>query len=357
MGDTVCRAVTFPFTPHSISWSELDPLLRQCWSMSTQLANWAASELALIDTLTLDRSARKLPPMPSLAPGGLYALFTRSYPDRAAWAGAAAAANCVLRAVQKKYAAERLDFLWRRSRSLPTFRYPYPFPVHNQNWSAEYGKDRVPLVGAALPGGRVVLRLRGGPEMGRQLAGFAQIVGGAKRGELALYRKGTHAMAKLVAHLPARQPEGSTKTLLVRTDPNALWVAEIDGTRDRVWNQDHMRELIETHRVWLQRVSEDTKREKRVPRKMRRHIDQKRVDRCRKYNDRISTFCHEMSRQLVEFAARQKVATIIYDDEQKGYLGAGRFAWARLREMVRYKALERSIEFCTGGGNVSTNDG
>lgn len=338
--DTVCRAITFPFTPHSLEWKELDPLLSRAWGMSTHLANWAMSELFLADQLTLDRTVERLGPMPNLY---LYGLFSRSYPRRQEWQGAAAAANCIFRSVQKKYAAKRLDIVWRGSSSLPSFRFPYPFPVHNQNWSAVYGKGNVPLVTLSLPGGRVVLRLRGGAEMRRQLAGFRQIIQGAKTGEAAIYRKNRHAMIKLVAHFPIRENQEATNTLLVRTDPNAFWVAEMEGTHPRVWNQDHIKDLVTRHRVWLQRVSEDTKREKRVPRPMRRHIDQAREDRCRKMNDRLTTFCHEMSKQLVEFAVRQKVSSILYDDACKDWIES--FPWSRLEAMLEYKCKDRGIKF------------
>jgi hypothetical protein len=251
-----------------------------------------------------------------------------------------------MRAVRKKYDAARFDVVWRRSCSLPSFRYPYPFPVHNQNWRPYYGKDNVPLVDVALPGGSVTLRLRGGPDMGRQLAAFREIVAGAKCGELSLYKKNGHSMVKLVAHFPRREAKPADKTMLVRTDPSALWVAEVQGTHTRVWNQDHVRALVERHRVWLQRVSEDTKREKRVPQQMRRHIDHARDDRCRKQNDRLTTFCHEMTAQLAHFAARQGACYVIYDDRAKGWLP--NFPWHDLKTKLAYKLNDRGIALFPG---------
>lgn len=284
----------------------------------------------------------------------LYGLgFTRrSYQNRDDWVGATTCANSILQAVRKKYIEKRLDIVWRRSCSLPSYRFPYPYPIHNQSWSATYGKDRVPLVTLNLPGQRVVLRLRGGQDMKRQLAGFRQIVEGAKRGEAAFYRKNKHCMLKMVAHFPVTHcSSGKDNVLLVRTHPDGLWVAEMIGTHPRYWNQDHVKSLVERHQAWLQGVSEDTKREKRVPRQMCQHIDHAREDRCRKQNDRLDTFCHEMSKQLVEFAVRQKVGKILYRDDDKSWLP--RFPWFKLREKVKYKCKDRGIEFVAAKEKVS----
>lgn len=311
--------------------------------MSTRLANWAMSQLYLADGLTAERDGGRLSAMPHLY---LYGLFTASYPGRADWSGAAAAANCVLRAVTKKYAERRLDVLGRGACSLPSYRFPYPFPVHNQNWSPYYGEGNVPLVDVSLPGDRVTLRLRGGPEMGRQLAGFREIVAGAKRGELSLHRRGRREMVKLVAHFPARAREAGVNTMVLTTRPDCLWEAHVEGpdgrkTYPRRWQQDHVRSWVLRHDAWLRGVSEDTKREKRVPRRQRRHIDHAREDRCRKYRDRLETYCHEASKQLADFALRQGVSSVIYDDGVKEYLP--HFPWHSLKEKLAYKLGERGI--------------
>ena len=340
--ETRCRAVTFPFTPHSTDWKELDPLLHKCWAMSTRLANWSMCQLALADQLTLDHDAEKLGPMPNLY---LYGLFNRVYPEREAWQGAKIQACSIFQAVMKKYAKARID-LWRGTCSLPSYRYPFPFPVHNQAWQAFYGPDNIPLVKVRLPGSSVILRLRGGPEMHRQLARFKDIVNGCKRAELAIYRSGKKPMIKLVAHFPICPDPGACNVMNLHTVSDALWVAEVPGMTPRIWNQDHIRTLvyfIERHKKWRQRISEDLKAEKRVPRRMRKHMDHAIEDRCRKQNNRLKTFCHEMTAQLVQLAVRQKVATVIYDDENKDYYGA-QFPWADLKTKLSYKLDQAGIK-------------
>jgi len=341
------RAATFPFFPHGgpQDWPALDAVLERCWQLSTKLANWAMSELFLADQLTLGPAAAKLGPMPSVY---LYGLFRRSYPDYGLWQGAMQQAATILRCCEKKYKDMRFDIIARGSCSLPSFRFPYPFPVHNQSWRPFYGADNVPLVEVALPGAKVVLRLRGGNDMRRQLTLFRQLVEGAKRGELALHRRGKHVLVKLVGWFPLVERAAGDGVLLVRTDPQSFWVAEGENIQPRLWNQDHMPRKIENHRVWLQRISEDLKYEKRVPRPMRRHMLQKIDERCRKHNARLDTFCHEMTSQLVQFAVRQKVATLLYDDTVQEYMP--RFPWFRLREKLRYKLEEVGMQFLVQGG-------
>jgi len=348
--ETVVRAVTFPFTPLDGDWKAVQPRLNYAWGLSTRAVNWAIAELYLVDQLVTERNGAKIGPMPSLQPGGLYALFVRSHPDAAAWAGAKRQLSTVLNHATMKYAAKRLDVLGRGFASLPSFRFPYPYPVHNQSWFPYFGTDNVPCVSVQLPqaaetsgttGARVHLRLRGGPKMRRQLARFRQLLT-AKRGEMALYKRGRHTLAKLIGHFPLQAPQhGEERVMLVHTDPTALWVVELPQGQPRIWNQEHIRALVERHRIWRQRLSEDMKAEKRMPRPNKKHMLQALEDRCRKQNDRLETFCHEMSKQLAGLAARQAVSQVLYDDRNKSWLPL--FPWARLRTLLQYKLAERGI--------------
>lgn len=354
----VLRSVTLPVSrPDGTSWNELMDAIRCAWSMSTNLANWAMLRLVQWD-LTRTAGMERLPPMPSdpepykrgknkgkQRPLYLYGLAKREFPDWRLWEGCFDSAQCVLRFVEKRYKDDRLDIVWRGSARPSRFRYPVPFPVHNQSWSATYSEDgqHVPQVELNLPGGKFTLKLRTGGQFSRQLAAFREIVGGAKKGELSLYQKNDHLMCKMVARLPKKNPSDRTHTMNVNTDPAALWVAEVSGTHARVWNCDHVRRWQQEHKTFLQRISEDTKREKRVPRKMRRHIDQYREDRCRKHSDRINAFNHEVTSQLVNLAMRLRVGAICYDDSCRTYLGD--YPYYDLSTKLKYKAEERGITF------------
>lgn len=350
MKETICRAVTYPIAPVGIDWKILDAILLPAWRESTALANWSVLELIRHD-VGATAGTKSLPPYPHCRCGAcrhlqggiyLYGHF-KKYAGRKSWDGAAAAANCILRNVQAKYLRERGSVLWRCARALPTYRFPYPFPVHNQSWACRIeGQDRVPTVALSLPGGRVEVRMANRAEMRRQETLFRLLANGeAKRGEAAIYRKGKHALLKLVGHFPRKEQRGLAGTLCVRTDPNAFWVSEQDGRAPWILNADHVRRWVATHRCYLQRLSEDTKHEKRWPQEMRDHINRARELRCRKHNDRIGTWCHEATKMLAEFALRQKAAEVLYDDSIQSYVES--FPWARLKELLKNKLDERGI--------------
>src|SRR3990167_774301 len=105
-------------------------------------------------------------------------------------------AASISNSVESKYRKRRYETIWTGSASLPSARYPQPFPVPNQAWSASfetagtYSGDPVPCVSVPLPGGRFLLQLRGGHEFARQLAAFRHLVSGeAVACELAILRQ------------------------------------------------------------------------------------------------------------------------------------------------------------------------
>lgn len=347
----VLRAVAFPFHPHGMDWKELDPLLKDCFARATALANWAVLELARHD-LARDSGMEKLPPYPKCPCPAcaesreaiyLYGHFA-SYGGRADWDGAAASANAIMRFAKAKYDRERLDVVWRRARALPTFRHPFPFPVDADDWRPHHGKSsaadsNLPLVDVRLPGGRVTLGLRGGPEMARQLAMFRQIVSGEApvRGELSLYRKRGRVMLKMVALFPRRPAANGAGTLVLKTWPDCFWTAQVEGREFAAWreNGDHVRRQVARHLRYLDRIAEDTKHEKRVPREQRRHIDAAREDRCAKHAGRVKDFIEVATKQAAGYAARQKVGAVLFDYSCREYLP--KFPWRQVCETLRRK--------------------
>ena len=51
--------------------------------------------------------------------------------------------------VQAKYRAERYDVIWKCAASLVTYRYPVPFPVPNQGWTASI-EGHQPIIRARI---------------------------------------------------------------------------------------------------------------------------------------------------------------------------------------------------------------
>lgn len=349
----IVRAVTLPVAePVGSTWQEFREALRNVWADSTALANWAVTELAKADVIRKP-SDKKLKPMPKGV--YLYGLAKKRFFGWQAWEGCYASAQCVLRGVEKKYRKARFDLLWRGRASLPTYRYPYPYPVHNQNWIPVYVEghsSKVAAVQFTLSGKDFCLRLKSGPEFGRQLAMFRQLVEGAKRGEASLYQKNGHVMVKLVGWFP-KPAAKSGHTLLVRTDQEAFWICEREGRREWIVNADHVRRRVEAHRCWLQRIREDMKAERRSggkPTGEREALDK----RCRKQNDFLDSKTHEYSAHLVAFAVRQGAATIIYDDTCREYLES--FPWSALRTKLGYKLEAAGIEFVHRDSPATTEE-
>ena len=355
------RAVTFAVAkPADNDWPGLREKLAKCWAESTSLANWAVVELAKNDTVRTP-AMKKCPKMPAIY---LYGLFNKQYASREAWHGSSSSACSVLQDVEAKYRKRRFEVVWTHGSSLPSYRYPVPFPVHNRLWSAEWSEDgrKVPLVTLSV-GDRVTLQLRREAGWGRQLAAFDQIVSGeAVHCEAAIYRQakgGSHrngmsdreagggrkqsydVMLKLVAWFPRKDAGEAVNTMLVRTDPAARWVAEVEGHSPWIMNADHVRRWCAEHRVRLQRTGEDTKADKRLPSRQRKRISELRQVWARKHDDRCNTFCHTAAKQLAEYAVRQKVAEVIYDDSTRTYLPD--FRWAALTGCLQQKLGERGI--------------
>lgn len=322
-------------------WRGLRSLLAAVWSETTSLANWAAQQLCAADVVRTP-AMEKLPPWPRCY---LYGLF-QAYESRSWWTGSAASANAVFRAVQSDYKDHRFAQVWQRRERTLRYTYPYPYPVHNQCWSVRadeaLGRN---VVSFPLPGGRCEVVLRGGPEYRRQLGQLRQVLTGeARRGEMLLRRhRGTgQVLLTMVCHFPRRDPGDCSGVLRVKTLPDCFWLATQDGRDDHRWNADHVRCWVAQHARFLHRVSDDTKREKRAPRPMRRHIDQAVTDRCRKQHDRLDSWCQQATTQLAELARRRRVKTVEYDDGEQGYLES--FPWHRLRGMLADKLDERSID-------------
>ena len=341
-------------------WADFCKLLHGCWQQSTALANWAVRQLLAHDPVRMPGETR----CGKMQPVYLYGLAKKSYPQWAWWKGAYAQANAVLRGADKRYRALRLA-IWRGEAVPPTFRYPYPFPVHPESWSARLEQGQ-PVVSLALPGGRVEVRLRTEPQFGRQLAVFRRIAAGeAKRCELAILRQGSskschrrtlmdgnaggqrqhsRIMIRLVTQLEVEEVKGG-RTLVLSTDPNALWTAELDGRQAWVLNADHLKRLhdwSESHSVRLQRWSEDAKAERRCSSRKRRQFEASRERACQKHNRRLKSWCQEACAHLARFAARQGVAQVAYQDANKDYMP--HFRWHYLKTCLQNALDAQGIE-------------
>jgi hypothetical protein len=336
----VLRAITVPVaSPLDCGWKELDANLKAMWSATTAASNWMMTEFYRRDVRR--NGQRQLPPMPRVY---LYPEARQRFTQLPSQTVAA-----LERAVGAKYRAKRYDVIWTCSASLPTFRYPTPFPVPNQGWTIGMEND-APVVSLRIADARIRLRLKGGPQFRRQRRAFEDMIAGeAVRGECALYRQGTHIMVKLAAWLPRKEGADRREGTVLRVSTQADALLQAVNTQDQcIWryNGDHLRRWTAEHARQLQRWSEDSKVETRpVP-----SFAPRRQAAVAKYRRRMETACHEIAAQLAGYATRRHFAKVVYDDNQKGF--CSQFPYFRLRQLLTQKLDVAGIQFEAASGLV-----
>src|SRR5271165_1663086 len=149
--DTIVRAVTFPVVEViGAEWKDFMESLHRCWRESTDLANWSMTQSAIIDRPRRN-DKDKLESMPQF---DLYTLGMthHGFWGHSAWEGCKATASTIIRRVGKIYGKARWK-IWTSQQSLPTFRYPYPYPIHNNCWKAIRvdGRPAVQFNAAGMP--------------------------------------------------------------------------------------------------------------------------------------------------------------------------------------------------------------
>ena len=330
----VLRAVTLPVvSPLDLTWTELNAALRQMWAATTQASNWMLTELFACDVRRT--SEEKMPPMESVY---LYPEARVRFPVLPSQSVAA-----LEQAVKAKYRAKRYDVIWRCASSLPTYRYPTPFPVPNQAWSLVFENEQ-PVVSVRIANQRVRMRLKSGPRFHRQLSALRHLNDGrAVPGQLDLYQNSNGLLCKMVAWLPRRRHQaeyGRQGTLSVRTDAHALLIA-LNTKDERLWTYhgDHLRRWSAEHGAQLDRWSADSKAELRpeVP------FADRRALAVRKYHLRMESACHQAAALVVGYALRRRFAEVDYQDREQRFFA--QFPWARLRELIAQKCYASDIRF------------
>lgn len=334
----ILRAISMPVaSPVDVSWEDLRASLKLMWQQTTAAANRIMTECYTKD-VRRKPGEDKMPAMPRVY---LYPTLREEFPGLPAQTVASLEQAC-----QRKYRAARYDTVWVAKAALPTYRYPTPFPIPSQGWSARIQQER-PLISLRIGDQRRELYLKGGPQMRRQLEQFRLIVSGeAVPGEAAIYQRGKALMVKMVAWLPRPVSAGArTGTLRVRTAPDSLLVA-VNAKDEVLWkyNGDHLRRWAHEHRRQLQRWSEDSKYENRpAP-----SFAQRRAAAAGKFRDRMNSATHEIAAQLAGYALRRRFAAVDYNDSD--HSSCEEMPWFRLRALIGEKLDERGIEFIASGG-------
>lgn len=361
MMKTQARAIALPVNSClSHEWKEFTTALHACWQESTALANWAARELSRIDPVRLpSMKTWKDVPKPKLY---LYGLAAKVFKLKTGfWSGCCVSASSLLRDVERRHQQSRYKVIWLRAQKFPEYEYPYPFPIHNAAWSAEW--DNGPVIACNLPTlGKVKLRLRAGQEFGRQLAEFKRIVSGdCKRSQLIFTRQRSYSshrgttterengershhriMVRMVTLRDVEQ-RNNDRVLTLTTDPNAFWIAELDGRQAWVLNADHMKRAFDwlgKHQTKLQRMSQDRKAERRLGIN-REQLNANLERACLKHQRRINSWLHQTAAHLAGFAVRQKVGHVLYLDVEQGFIE--KFPWHRLKTLLSEKLAAAGI--------------
>ena len=357
----VLRAVTLPVVgPVGATWPELREALTNAWAETTQCANWMATELYVRD-VRREADDERLRPMPR----------TYLYPEARVLFSTlpAMTLSALENQVTRTYRAQRYELIWTRARSLATHRYPVPLPVASKGWSLHEEQGRW-HVACRIGNRRWMLRLRGGPHMRYQRPILADIAAGrAEPGAMALLQVTAHEgdhrtevamrrrlMCKLVAWLPKKAPSTQqASSLRVHTDATRLIVVEREGAEPWVLYGDQIRRGLLAADTQRQRLVTDLKAERRRPKREREGM----IDRLGRIAEHqrhcLTTWTHQVAAQVVGYAARQHVATVIYDDHERGYLP--HFPWHRLADCLREKCEARSIEFVVACGRGATDVG
>lgn len=351
-GQYVLRAITIPVAgPIDGEWNDLRSTLNECWSQSTGIMNWAVTELARSDH-PREHCDTKIAPAPRVY---LYPGARRVEPDCNPQSVVA-----ILHAVEGKYRKFRLATIWNRTQAHPVYRYPQPYPVHNNGWSCAHGPNKEPCVSVRLGNRRWLLRLRSGPQFRRQIAGWKQIMSGqAVQGELAIIgqwveasanrpgvesrepgggpRKQLRVMAKMVAWMPKKLQTGLNGTLYVTTGRHPFLSYQVRDDEDNIRHlyASHVIRWEEQHRKRLQCMADDLKHEKRWPANVRRNMLAAQDRWVAKYRDRLSSFTHEATAMLANFAHRQGVSLVHLDTRCRNF--CERFPWYELISKLRYK--------------------
>lgn len=350
-GAFVLRAVTIPVaTPHGSTWAEFRHVLHEAWSDATGLANWAVTELARHD-VTRTPEMEKLPPLERRY---LYPAARQAFPALDPTTTAA-----ILQAVERRYRASRYDVIWRRAATLPTYRFPAPYPVHNQTWSVRVEDGGALVVSLRIGGERRELRLRGGEGFRRQRRSVLRLIeGAAAPGELAIYQRGSDVMCKMVLWLP-RRPRGEREqsgTLHVRTVPDAVWEYHVEGREPERYHADRVRQWVRADEAKRRRLGEDrrlTRHSERGRRaEIRREVEDSAASR-RKHRNRLATWTQEAAAMLARYAERQGVGRVVYDDSETGYAD---LPWYRLREQLAIRLDAAGIAFLPSGSADSGSE-
>jgi len=366
----VLRAVTMEVLRplgEGVGWPKLREVLQESWGQATSMTNWIMGRMFAGDTVRTPEQ-KKL---------GKFQFDGKPlyHECRAKWPGfRPTSLAALMNSLQRKYRKKRYELLWTGASSLPSARYPQPYPVHNREWKPKFvpagkeGGDLVPAVEVPLVGGKMLLQLRQGRDWRGQVRDFRKFVSAeAIQGELAILRRRVggngsdhgngiverdggkqkvkhRVMVKMVGWFPRMVRSPVAGSLLLRRDAEALLVAcqqtERGLSNIRRWHWDHLRRWQAGHRRQLQRLSDDRKAEQR---RGPASFASRREAACLKYHHRMETARKQLAHEIACLCQRRRVAELVYDDQDYGYLA--QWTWSEFETTLAHKLNEFGVLF------------
>lgn len=323
------RAITIPVA--ACDWASVIPVVRGGIRDCTRCSNWLVSEYYSRDPLRIP--ADKLPKwtLPYMYPDARILV-----PDLEPMSLVS-----IINTVQSKYRAFRFD-LWRGAKSLPTFR-DVPVPINSQASRIALEKQRWTFE-FRYSGSWYSLQLRQGLQFARQIRALQSIQAGeTEPGEAALYWRDKSLILKIAGWFRRGESAGCGE-VKARTASDAFLIAV--SSSGAIWklNGDHVRRWIVGAENQQQRLREDLKAERRFPKYMREGIVDRMGALSRQRSDRLQSWSHESSMQIVNWTKRQHAVKLVWDDQEQSQVGS-LFPWFAFREMLKAKCEMAGIEF------------
>lgn len=210
----------------------------------------------------------------------------------------------------------RFDVRITGKKSLPTFRNPFPLPLTAQSvkWTVDPGNGWTTMR-IRLGGHAYLCRLSADHKYSRAARTVREAVAGEMTGEVSLILRKDHPWAAVSVNVAkrARGVLDPARTLAVKMGGGDLFRAVV-ADQERVWTL-HADDFLPRVARWderRQRLADDRKFERRRGKRRKRY--QAMVEtRGRRHHDWLTVQMHRRSRELVEFARRNRCGRIEID--------------------------------------------
>jgi hypothetical protein len=334
-------------------WESFRKSSWSAWSDATRYANACVTHYALCES-TIDLiPTPEGPRLPKIPPETQNLWRRECYAKREPFTGIdATSAAAISLEAWSTWRKVRWDVRVTNKKSLPSYRYPFPVPIPAQSarWNVAdgngYVKCRIRI--ASVP---YMVRVGAGNKMQytRNLAAVRDAIASDMTREVALIDRDGAPWLAVSAYRKKRNNSIETdRVMTVKVGGGSLFRAVIADS-EKVWalNCDDFLPRIEAYERARQRRSEDRKFERRRGFHRARYGAMSE-DRTQRQHDWVSTQLHRRSRELVDFAARNRCGKISIDASER-ISGMPLF---RLLEMVRQKASEHAIVVTVHGDDI-----